>query len=134
MKTFAEWLAFKDNGVCTGELEGDGGVWIYSIRLDGSCPSEQELRLFVANLNSLEGWVHSSESLGRDTFRGFVKKWRKAVKPDQWIAYARVDSPGSVRRIERRAGIKDPRPDIGLANLWWLPSQEPEPEPVLAED
>ncbi len=133
MKTLAEWLSFKDNGICRGELEGALGVWSYRLALDGGCPSESELRLFVANLPSERGWMHSSFPLGRENFKGFVRKWRRDCNAEQWIAFARTDGLGSIVDRNVKPGIKPPRPDFDRIEMWWLPEPKPKGQPLLAE-
>ena len=123
MKTLSEWIAYKNNGTCKGAFVGPSGAWSYRIDLPGGCPDEADLKLFIANLKTREGWMQTSLDLGRETFEGFVKHWKKAVHPMEWIAFARVKSLGSIRPIEARPGIRQ-RPDSGRVEIWFRPSIE----------
>lgn len=132
MKTLSEWLSYKDNGVCTGEFDGQSGAWSYRLELDGGCPKEAELLLFISELKNRRGWMHSEMPLGRENFTGFVRRWRKEARPEQWVAFARVDSVGSLKRPGRQ-GYRPLRPDIGTVQVWWKPAPEPAGKPILAE-
>ena len=96
-------------------------------------PRDADLKLRVMQLKDEKGWMNASLPLGRDTFTGFVKHWRREVNPVQWIAFARVEGLGSIRYIERREGLKPSRPDIGNVELWWLPKDRAEEEIILTE-
>ena len=132
MKTLSEWIAYKNNGTCKGEFVGPSGAWSYRIDIPGGIPSEADLLLFISGLNGESGWIHSTLPLGRETFQGFVKHWKKAVHPEEWIAFARVNSLGSIGWQDAGNGIKAPRPDINDVEVWFKPHKE-ESEPLIID-
>ena len=132
MKTLSEWIAYKNNGTCKGEFVGPSGAWSYRIDIPGGIPSEADLLLFISGLNGESGWIHSTLPLGRETFQGFVKHWKKAVHPEEWIAFARVKSLGSIGWQDAGNGIKAPRPDINDVEVRFKPHKE-ESEPLIID-
>lgn len=132
MKTLSEWISWKNNGICKGAFVGADGAWSYRLKLDAGVPTEADLKLFIANLKNREGWMQTTLDLGRETFEGFIGHWRKRVQPQEWIAFARVESLGSIKRIETRKGIKLGRPDLGNVEIWFRPS-EAEEEPLIID-
>lgn len=132
MKTLSEWISYKNNGICKGAFAGPSGVWSYRLILPGGCPDESDLKLFIADLKNRKGWMQTTLDLGRETFDGFIRHWRKSVHPQEWIAFARVESPGSIRYIERRKGIRPGRPDLGSVEIWFRPSEEKK-EPLIVD-
>ena len=141
----SEWIAYVSNnpverqfwwksaGLSKGAFEGSDGVWSYCLAGMPRKPRDADLKLRVMQLKDEKGWMNASLPLGRDTFTGFVKHWRREVNPVQWIAFARVEGLGSIRYIERREGLKPSRPDIGNVELWWLPKDRAEEEIILTE-
>lgn len=132
MKTLSEWISWKNNGICKGTFTGPSGTWSYRLRIPGGIPSEADLLLFIAELKNRSGWMQTTLDLGRETFEGFVKHWKRKVHPEEWIAFARVESPGSIRRSEPEAGIRPERSDIGSVEIWFKPSKE-ESEPLIVD-
>ena len=132
MKTLSEWICWKNNGICRGAFVGATGAWSYKLALDGGEPSEADLKLFISNLAGREGWFQTTLDLGRETFEGFVKRWKKRVHPEEWIAFARVDSLGSIQKPDPEDGLKPGRPDLGCIEIWFKPSIRKE-EPLIVD-
>lgn len=133
MKTLSEWIQWKNNGICRGAFIGASGAWSYKLAIDGGNPTEDDLKLFLANLKNRTGWMQTTLDLGRETFEGFVKHWKKRVRPKEWIAFARVPFLGSIKQPEPEAGLKPGRPDIGCIEIWFKPSKEDEKEPLIID-
>lgn len=107
----------------TASFEGSSGVWSCKVSGMKRNPKEADLLLKIMEIKNDEGWMQTSCSIGRETFVGFMKKWRKEVQPLEWIAFARVENLGSIRYIEKRDGIKPKRPDLDVVEIWFRPSK-----------
>ena len=106
-------------------FEGPSGVWSCKVAGIRRHPKEADLLLKIMEIKNDKGWMHAQCPIGRETFSGFMKKWRKENQPKEWIAFARVESLGSIRYIEKRDGLKPSRPDLDQVDLWFRPRQAP---------
>lgn len=141
----SEWIAYVSNSpverqfwwkkaqTSRGAFEGGDGVWAYCVSGIPRRARESDLKLRLMQIKDEDGWVQSTLPLGRETFSGYVKHWRKQFHPVEYIAFARVEGLGSIRYIERREGLKPSRPDIGNIEIWWKPEAKAEAEKILVE-
>ena len=135
----SEWIAYvsssEDNPAMefwwkkadyvSAAFEGQSGVWSCKVAGIRRHPKEVDLLLKIMEIKNDRGWMHAQCPIGRETFQGFMKKWRKENSPREWIAFARVESLGSIRYIERRDGLKPSRPDLDQVEIWFKPKKAP---------
>ena len=142
----SEWIVYVSNSpverqfwwkkseCVKGAFEGADGVWSYCASGIPRRPRDADLKLRLMQIRDEKDWVQSTLPLGRETFSGFVRHWKKRSHPLEYIAFARVEGLGSIRYIERREGLKPARPDIGNIEIWWKPEPRQPAEKILAEE
>ena len=107
-------------------FEGSTGVWSCKVAGMKRNPKESDLLLKIMEIKNDVGWMHAECPIGRETFVGFMKKWRKEAEPLEWIAFARVESLGSIRYVEKRDGLKKSQPRFDVVDIWFRPKTKVE--------